>query len=759
LGLYLRFLIPKEFSLLNKVLFCFLGGLFLDVLAPQNLYYLGVPVRISAWLVFAAVLIQGWLCRDKLLAWTRAFRSNAELQILAVVIFVTVAFHGFVPIHQGLEWYYGKGHFDQINYVLVAEFLREEPYGTSEQEIGLRPWLIGPVGSDDPIGATGTKTEAGTETPGFKKERIGQSILTAEISVWSGTNAKGGYAATVIFFLTVLAVCLFAFLRESGVGPPFAAAGALLGASLPAVTRLSLDGFLSQIGILFIFPFLVSLLRHQELSARSFTVFISLTLAYLISVYSEIAPIGLCTLVLSVIAVRNDKWRNKRLMLMSSLLLVVLVNPYYLRNLIEFLAYQYSLAANAGSLWDNVMPNVLTVAGWSEVLFGPVAGFPLTLLSHCGVFLLVFLFLAGVLFLSGRDRLILGAILLPVGALILHLATRTPFSYYPVAKITLTVLPLLIGSAFIGPSRVAAGRSLRPFKMLTYALCAMIVLAAGAGSARYYSEVLDNNGLLKAFRDPDFLSVCRDLEKLKDKRVLIFETQPLLAAWLCYHARHNEVYFDGRLLSNSPIPPGLSFSELPDLASVDFVAARDRITDLKVPGLTCLTSVDDVPGESRNDAHVRYLLGPPARLRFLAVRPMSVNLKMRLTRRSTAPAFPIDFLLTDLQGHVFEGEISDNNCEPLRMEIPKGLSFLELSVKAKGSDPPAGQSVFPILAQLDGIELSDVNLTPVQQRSRQSPNCGSLEEGIKRDALLTSAMRPCRLRLTLTRPQPCSLAQ
>jgi hypothetical protein len=43
-------------------------------------------------------------------------------------------------------------------------------------------------------------------------------------------------------------------------GPPLAAAGALLGVCLPAVTRLSLDGFLSQIGILFIFPFLVSLL-------------------------------------------------------------------------------------------------------------------------------------------------------------------------------------------------------------------------------------------------------------------------------------------------------------------------------------------------------------------------------------------------------------------------------------------------------------------------------------------------------------------
>jgi hypothetical protein len=712
LGLYLRFLIPKEFSLLNKVLFCFLGGLFLVVLVPQNLVYLGVPVRISAWVVLGATLVQGWLCRDKLPAWTRAFRLNAELQTLVAVIFLSLTFHGFVPINQGLEWYYGKGHFDQINYVLLAEFLKEEPYRTGDQEIGLRPWLVGPVGAHDAAGTTNKKAGDGSETPGLKKQRIGQSILTAEISVWSGTNAKGGYAATVIFFLTVLAVCLFVFLRESGVGPPLAAAGALLGACLPAVTRLSLDGFLSQIGILFIFPFLVSLLRHQELRARSFTVFVSLTLAYLIAVYSEIALIGLCTLVLSVIVVRNDKWRSKRLMMMISLLLIVLVNPYYLGNLIEFLAYQYSLAANAGSLWDNVMPNVLTLGGWSEVLFGLVAGFPLALLSNCAVFLVGLLFLIGVLFLSGGDRLILGAILAPVGAVILYLATRAPFSYYPLAKITLTILPLLIGLALIGLSRIAATRWLRPLKMLTYALCAVIVLAVGAGSGRYYSEVLDNDGLLKAFRDPDFLGVCRDLEKSKDKRVVIFETQPLLAAWLCYHARYNEVYFDGRLLSNSPIPPGLSFSELPDLAGVDFVVTRERITDLKVPGASCVTSVDDVPGESRNDAHVRYLLGPPARLRFLAVRPMSVNLKIRLTRRSTAIASPIDFLLTDVQGHVIEGEISGNNGEPLRMELPKGLSFLELSVKAKGSNPPADQSVFPILAQLDGLELSDVNLTP-----------------------------------------------
>ena len=61
----------------------------------------------------------------------------------------------------------------------------------------LRPWLL--------MGLT------------FKHERIGQSVVTAEISVLSGTTAKSAYAATFIFFLAALAMCLYFLLREIGV--------------------------------------------------------------------------------------------------------------------------------------------------------------------------------------------------------------------------------------------------------------------------------------------------------------------------------------------------------------------------------------------------------------------------------------------------------------------------------------------------------------------------------------------------------------
>jgi hypothetical protein len=707
LGLAFRFLIPKEFSLLNKVLFSLMGGLFLVVLIPQNLVYLGVPVRISAWVILGAALVQVWLLRHKSLARIRTFFSNAEIRTLAVVFLLTITFHGIVPIRQGLEWYYGKGQFDQLNYVLLAEFLKEEPYSTSEHDIGLRPWLVRTVGFQASAEQLGMYSGPGVEMIGLKKQRLGQSIITAEISVWSGTDGEGGYAATVIFFLTLLAICVYTFLRGTGIDPFMAGSGALLAAFLPAVTRLSLNGFLSQVSILFVFPLFASMLRHQQLSARSFTLFFSLTLAYLVAAYSEIAPIGFCTLFLGVIFVRRDKARAKRLMLMSAVLVTALVNPYYLRNLIEFLGQQYYMASNAKFL-DSLAPSILTLRDWSQLLFGVTTSVTLALFFDYCALLLGLLVFMGAIVLSKRDKPIFGAILLPAFLVILYLATRTPPSSYPIAKITLTFLPFVLGLAFVALSRIAAINSGgHAIGVLMKLLCAGIVAAAGAGSAKDYSQVLNNEDLLRYVREPRFQNVCRELEEKKGKRLLLFENDPLLNRWLCYHARHNEVYFDG----DSSFPPFASFATVPDLATVDFVATRERIVDLRAPGVSCLTLVDDLPGEDRTDAHPRYWLGPPAGLRFLALRPMSANLKMRFVPGLKATILPIDYFLTDDQGHISQGEIRGETVDFRGVNFPRGPSYMQLSVKAKEGGSNMAES-FPVVAELDGIEVSDIELNP-----------------------------------------------
>jgi hypothetical protein len=84
---------------------------------------------------------------------------------------------------------------------------------------------------------------------------------------------------------------------------------------------------------------------------------------------------------------------------------------------------------------------------------------------------------------------------------------------------------------------------------------------------------------------------------------------------------------------------------------------------------------------------------------------------MRLKPAPGATTFPIDYFLTDAQGHVFQGELWSQNVEVLPMNIPRGLSYLELSVKPKETDAN-GVPSFPIVVELDGLELSDIDLNP-----------------------------------------------
>ena len=87
------------------------------------------------------------------------------------------------------------------------------------------------------------------------------------------------------------------------------------------------------------------------------------------------------------------------------------------------------------------------------------------------------------------------------------------------------------------------------------------------------------------------------------------------------------------------------------------------------------------------------------------------NLNIRLAPGPEATTFPIDFFLTDDQGHVSQGELRGKNVDVRRMNFPRGVSTLQLSVKAKDSDPNTAPS-FPIVAELDGIELSDIDSSP-----------------------------------------------
>src|ERR1700688_156159 len=81
-----------------------------------------------------------------------------------------------------------------------------------------------------------------------------------------------------------------------------------------------------------------------EVPARSFTLFFSLSLPYLVSAYSKLAPLGVGTSLLGALFVRRERFAVKRI-IMVTLLLATIMNAHYLPVLIEFLAEQYNLAA------------------------------------------------------------------------------------------------------------------------------------------------------------------------------------------------------------------------------------------------------------------------------------------------------------------------------------------------------------------------------------------------------------------------------
>jgi len=387
----------------------------------------------------------------------------------------------------------------------------------------------------------------------------------------------------VIFFLLSLAFCLYVLLRFVGIDRVCAALGAFLPTILPAITRLSLDGFLSQTAVLFVFVFFANLLHQRDLNARSFTLFFSLGLAYLIAAYSELTPFGCCSFLLGVFLTRPETFRQKRLMVWCAILLVALLNPFYIRNLITFLSGQYFTAA-IGRFMDDLVPRVLTVSGWSEILFG-VVDQPWQLFSELAGVLFAAMAIIGFLLLQRSEKLAFGSILLPVLGVVFFLATRVPLPAYPIAKLIFSFSAFACVLAFSAISKFALPKAHQLSKLLRTSLLILLVATAAWGSIKEYYGVVNETDFLESLRDPSFLDVCRKLENLRDKTVLICDNDPYRLAWFCYHARKNGVYCSATQIGNvSVIGQSLPFLDIPRTENIDFVVTRDRIVDTKSAG-------------------------------------------------------------------------------------------------------------------------------------------------------------------------------
>ena len=326
-------------------------GLGAIVLVTQNLAYLGCPVATSAAFLWGAALL-GWLVlalrRGRRLGW-----AGLPVAVFAAALAVYL-FHGMGLLALGARVYAGHGWWDQWQYVGLAQFFKDYPYGTALDRIGHRVALAWPII--------------------LKEDRIGQSLLHAFFAASSFQDAKTLFEPTILLLpaLTVLAV--FALARRLGMAPRTALVAALVAGLLPGIAALHLESFLSQalaVPLLLLLPVVLDNLHGRPGWANLLRV--AVLLATLFSVYTELTAIAVACLALglAIVALRRPiPWRLLG-WYGGTVGLTLALNPGFVPH--QWLIVKRSTSAESCA---GTYPWALTLEAWGRVWLGDGAAPP-----------------------------------------------------------------------------------------------------------------------------------------------------------------------------------------------------------------------------------------------------------------------------------------------------------------------------------------------------------------------------------------------
>jgi hypothetical protein len=306
----------------------------------------------------------------------------------------------------------------------------------------------------------------------------------------------------------------------------------------------------------------------------------------------------------------------------------------------------------------------------------------------------------------------------------LYLATKTPLPVYPLTKLIFSFLPLISVLAFAAIARFVFPGAERLATISRAALLLFLVAVAARGSIQEYQKTWNANDLIesKFIKDPNFLEVCRQLESVKNKKLLIFETNRPSFFWLCYHARNNDAFtiLDPASLFIGGGSLKFPFCEIPKLQDVDLVVTRNQIIDTKSGRDICLAVIDPSRGEEREKGTMFYWVSPPAtKVYFLGSRPVLVDLRMRLSPGSDARILPVPFSIQHGQDDVFNGEIYRPTVVSAQLRIPRGISEIEVRASRAAAEREPNDP-FQCIVRLDTLEVTGIRPLPAGYTLRLS---------------------------------------
>ena len=336
-----------------------LAGFMSCVLFLHALIYFDLPLKHTSWagllVAVAGVLGSlGSLLRRPLPRRPMPRLHRREIAAAGLLFVIVFGFQSAPLFHLGPENYYGSAHTDQVNYVLLSEFLTEKPYSTSDRDIGLQPWLV--------------------KALALKGSRLGQSVANGYLGVVSLSDAKRSYGTLSIFIISVGALSVFVMARVLSVPRLLAMLAGIWWGVLPAVTKIHLDGFFSQTCILFVFPAMAAVfyVRRGRLE-RTPLWLLTVYLAYLLCTYTEVYVLGVGLLVSMVMlaAWTGTPWWQR----ISAVAAVgagsLVLTGSYMWYFVHYIGHQYGVAAEPLALAD-LTPLSGTWMGWKQIFFGYV---------------------------------------------------------------------------------------------------------------------------------------------------------------------------------------------------------------------------------------------------------------------------------------------------------------------------------------------------------------------------------------------------
>jgi hypothetical protein len=662
-------------------LWCGLGGFCAHALVLQGLVYLDVPLARAAWPAFGAAWAglavaawRGWRGRG---CGTRPGWS--EVRWLAGVFPVVVAVQSIGVFAVGPADYYGKGRYDQANYVVTAQFLVERPFSTTGDDIGLHPWLAKAI-----------------ET---KEQRITQSVAHGALAVVSGTDCQRAYGAISVFFVGLAGLAVAAWLRACAVPRWLAAIGGVGAALGPAVTGVQLDCYFSQASTLFVLPSLAGLLTSRGPLRAWHRVVAALLLGFLLGAYSEVAVVG-AGLVVAMRLMAEGPWRARWCDLGWIAAGALLVNPGYLLRLPRFLLEQ-AAHIHDPNLLAALVPESGTWRGWGRLFLDLPAGrWQDGTVVAAGLLILGLMACALVGRSWRRSRMLLATLLVPVGVLA-WLWLLPVLAKYPFAKLAAGFAPLWIGTAILG---IAA--FVRRPGGVRMALAALLLGAGAISALPQHVRVIRREEVLAELDSPEAHRVRAEAGAHPERTYLVVSDHPLVAQWLCYFARASDVYLDRRHLGDRVVPSETyAFRRLPAAGAALWWLDFQRQGPVASHQPACTLTVRGAVEEGRVTLGRYYLVrtGLDFEIGRPAANPVSLPLWLDFVCTPMAGTAPCELELVDAGGRRQRTTVTGPRMLRFRLALSQGPNRYTLHVQpARGSPSASG-----------GLVVQSLSLDPV----------------------------------------------